>query len=135
MRRLPGLEYLTTTHRARPHQRWNFPIMNRPTPTTPPRSFPSPALLNERRKTNSDASAYVDPAALLTFLESQSLDENSSSEDFFKSFQRIQTMAKEAMRLTRGVTKKVNFSTFSLLRQNKAYPFLLRRRFRRPLSK
>lgn len=108
--------------------------MNRPTPTTPPHSFPSPALLNERRKTNSDASTYVDPAALLTFLESQSLDENSSSEDFFKSFQRIQTMAKEAMQLTRGVTKKVNFPT-SPLQQNKAYPFPLSREFRRPLWK
>ncbi|KAL0633273.1 hypothetical protein Q9L58_007826 [Maublancomyces gigas] len=79
--------------------------MNFPLPTTPPRSSPFPALPNKRRKVNSDAGAYVDPAALLAFLEKQSLNENSSSEDIFKSFQHIQAMAKEAMQLTRAVIR------------------------------
>lgn len=78
-----------------------------PPPSTPPRFSPFPALSNKRRKTNADPGAYVDPAALLAFLDSQSLDENSSSEEFFKSFQCIHTMAKEAIQLTRAVIKKV----------------------------
>lgn len=84
--------------------------MNRPAPSSPPHFSPLPALPNECRKTNADAGAYVDPAALLAFLESQRLDENSSSEDFFKSFQRIQTLAKEAVQLTRAAIKNVDFT-------------------------
>lgn len=87
--------------------------MNHPPLSTPPRStaFSTafPTLHNKRHKKNVDAGAYVDPAALLAFLESQGLDEGSSSQDFFKSFQRLQTMAEEAMQLTPAVPKKVGF--------------------------
>lgn len=83
--------------------------MNRPPPSTHSHCTAFPTLSNKRRKKNVDAGAYVDPAALLAFLESQGLDEGSSSEDFFKSFQRLQTMAEEAMQLTRAVPKRVGF--------------------------
>lgn len=78
-----------------------------PPPSTPPRYSPFPPPASKRRRTNADAGAYVDPAALLAFLDSQSLDRNSSSDEFYQSFQRIHTMAEEAMELTRPVIKKV----------------------------
>lgn len=81
---------------------------NPPPPSTPPRLSPFPLLSNKRRKTTAADAAYVDPSALLAFLESQNLNENSSSEEFFKSFQRIQSLAKEAMQLTRAVVKRVS---------------------------